>query len=160
VDCFLAAKQVGASGRVIGVDMTPEMLERARASADRMGISNVEFRYGLLEELPVEDDSVDVIISNCVINLAADKNAVFKEAWRVLKPGGLFSVSDIVIQGELSEQLRQDMEAWSACVSGAIPAGEYIEKLQAAGFNQIRVEQRESSWRGCRLCPPACRIRR
>jgi arsenite methyltransferase len=153
LDCFLAAKQVCASGRVIGVDMTPEMLERARASADRMGISNVEFHYGLLEELPVEDDSVDVIISNCVINLAADKNAVFKEAWRVLKPGGLFSVSDIVIQGELSEQLRQDMEAWSACVSGAIPAGEYIEKLQAAGFNQIRVEPKGEFLEGLPFVP-------
>ncbi|MFO7623720.1 MAG: arsenite methyltransferase [Anaerolineales bacterium] len=153
LDCFLAAKQVCASGRVIGVDMTPEMLERARASADRMGISNVEFHYGLLEELPVEDDSVDVIISNCVINLAADKNAVFKEAWRVLKPGGLFSVSDIVIQGELSEQLRQDMEAWSACVSGAIPAGEYIEKLQATGFSDIQVEPKGEFLEGLPFVP-------
>jgi arsenite methyltransferase len=153
LDCFLAAKQVGPSGRVIGVDMTPEMLERARAAADRMGISNVEFRYGLLEELPVENDSVDVIISNCVINLAPDKSAVFKEALRVLKPGGLFSVSDIIVQGELSEQLRQDMEAWSACVSGAIPGDEYVEKLAAAGFSEIRVEPKGEFLEGLPFIP-------
>jgi arsenite methyltransferase len=140
LDCFLAAKQVGPSGRVIGVDMTPEMLERARAAAQKMGIPNVEFRYGFLEELPVEDNHVDVILSNCVINLAPDKAPVFAEAFRVLKPGGLFSVSDIIIRGELSAELKKDMEAWSACVSGAIPEQEYIEKLAAAGFTDIQVQ--------------------
>jgi arsenite methyltransferase len=139
LDCFLAAKQVGPTGHVIGVDMTPEMLERARAAAEKMGISNVEFRYGFLEELPVEDNHVDVILSNCVINLAPDKAPVFAEAFRVLKPGGLFSVSDIIIRGELSAELKKDMEAWSACVSGAIPEQEYIEKLAAAGFTDIQV---------------------
>jgi arsenite methyltransferase len=140
LDCFLAAKQVGPTGRVIGVDMTPEMLERARAAAEKMAITNVEFRYGFLEELPVEDNHVDVILSNCVINLAPDKAPVFAEAFRVLKPGGLFSVSDIVIRGELSAELKKDMEAWSACVSGAMPEQEYIEKLAAAGFTDIQVQ--------------------
>jgi len=140
LDCFLAARQVGPQGRVIGVDMTPEMLERARAAAERMGVTNVEFRYGLLEALPVEDGSVDVIISNCVINLAADKSAVFMEAMRVLKPGGWFSVSDIVVQGKMTAEQRQDMAAWSACVAGAIPVEEYTQKLETAGFCDIRVE--------------------
>jgi arsenite methyltransferase len=153
LDCFLAAKQVGPNGRVIGVDMTPEMLERARAAADRMGISNVEFRSGLLEQLPIQDASVDVILSNCVINLAPDKDAVFQEAFRVLKPGGLFSVSDIIIQGELSEQSRQDMAAWSACVSGAIPADEYIGKLEAAGFSDIQVEAKGEFVEGLPFIP-------
>jgi arsenite methyltransferase len=139
LDCFLAAKQVGPTGHVIGVDMTPEMLERARAAAQKMAITNVEFRYGFLEELPVEDNHIDVILSNCVINLAPDKAPVFAEAFRVLKPGGLFSVSDIIIRGELSAELKKDMEAWSACVSGAIPEQEYIEKLTAAGFTDIQV---------------------
>jgi arsenite methyltransferase len=145
LDCFLAAKQVGPTGHVIGVDMTPEMLERARAAAEKMAITNVEFRYGFLEELPVEDNHVDVILSNCVINLAPDKAPVFAEAFRVLKPGGLFSVSDIVIRGELSAELKKDMEAWSACVSGAIPEQEYIEKLAAAGFTDIQVRPQVSS---------------
>ena len=140
LDCFLAARLVGPQGRVIGVDMTPEMLERARVAAERMGVTNVEFRYGLLEELPVEDGSVDVIISNCVINLATDKSAVLREARRALKPGGLFSVSDIILQGNMPQHLRQDLTAWSACVSGAIPADEYSRELEAAGFGEIRIE--------------------
>jgi arsenite methyltransferase len=140
LDCFLAAKQVGPGGHVIGVDMTPEMLERARAAAQRMGIPNVEFRFGYLEQLPVEDVSVDVILSNCVINLAPDKEPVFREALRVLKPGGMFSVSDIIIRGEFSEELKKDMAAWSACVSGAIPEQEYIQKLADAGFTDIQIQ--------------------
>ena len=140
LDCFLAAKQVGPSGHVIGVDMTPEMLERARAAAEKMGITNVEFRYGFLEDLPVEADSVDVILSNCVINLAPDKAPVFREALRVLKPGGQFSVSDIITRGELSDEIKKDLSAWSACVSGAIPEGEYIQKLSEAGFTDIQVQ--------------------
>jgi arsenite methyltransferase len=153
LDCFLAARQVGPMGRVIGVDMTPEMLERARTAAEAMGIPNVEFRYGLLEELPVDDGSVDVILSNCVINLAPDKSAVLEEAYRVLKPGGLFSVSDIIIQGELSQQLKQDLAAWSACVSGAIPAEEYIAKLEAAGFSDIHIEAKGEFGEGLPLVP-------
>jgi arsenite methyltransferase len=140
LDCFLAAKQVGPSGHVIGVDMTPEMLERATAAAQRMGIPNVEFRYGFLEQLPVDDESVDVILSNCVINLAPDKAPVFREALRVLKPGGLFSVSDIITRGELSDEIKKNLTAWSACVSGAIPEGEYIEKLEEVGFIDIQVK--------------------
>jgi arsenite methyltransferase len=139
LDCFLAARQVGPEGKVIGVDMTPEMLERAQATAERLGVTNVEFRYGLLESLPVDDKSVDVILSNCVINLAPNKRAVLEEAYRVLKPGGLFSVSDIIVQGELSAQAKQDLAAWSACVSGAIPAEEYTQKLEAAGFSDVQV---------------------
>jgi len=153
LDCFLAARQVGLTGHVIGVDMTPEMLERARAAAERMGITNVEFRSGLLEQLPVDDDSVDVILSNCVINLAPDKSSVLREAYRVLKPGGLFSVSDIIIEGELSPQMKQDLRAWSACVSGAITAGEYIAKLEAAGFSDIRVEPKGEFVEGLPFIP-------
>jgi arsenite methyltransferase len=115
LDCFLAAKQVGEDGFVIGLDMTPEMLERATAAAQRMGIGNVEFRKGYLEDMPVDDDSVDVIISNCVINLSPVKPKVFTEMYRTLKPGGRVSVSDIVTNGELPESLRNDMLAWGAC---------------------------------------------
>ncbi|RPI33510.1 MAG: methyltransferase domain-containing protein [Chloroflexota bacterium] len=140
LDCFLASRQVGETGRVIGVDMTPEMLARARSAAQRMGIANVEFRQGYLEELPVENESVDVVISNCVINLSPDKNRVFREVYRTLKPGGRFSVSDIVISGQLPDTLRENMEAWSACVSGAIPAEDYVAGLTAAGFVDVKVQ--------------------
>lgn len=140
LDCFLAAKQVGESGRVIGVDMTPEMLERARAAAAKMDIKNVEFRQGYLEDLPVEEESIDVVISNCVINLSPDKPVVFKEIYRVLKPGGRVAVSDIVISGQLPQAVREDGQAWSACISGAIPAEEYAAGLSAAGFVDVQVQ--------------------
>ena len=110
IDCFLAAEQVGESGRVIGVDMTPAMLERARATRDRLGLTQVEFREGQLEALPVADDSIDVILSNCVINLVPDKAAAFQEAYRVLKPGGRISVSDIVAGGDFTSELRADLD--------------------------------------------------
>ena len=137
LDCFFAAKKVGESGRVIGVDMTPEMLERARASAERLNIRNVEFRQGLIEELPVDSNTVDVIISNCVINLSPDKSSVFAESFRVLKPGGKLAVSDIVTDGPLPEGVKKSLSAWAGCVAGAIDAEEYIGMIEAAGFVDI-----------------------
>ncbi|MEW5717153.1 MAG: arsenite methyltransferase [Chloroflexota bacterium] len=134
LDCFVAAKRVGARGRVIGVDMTPDMLTLARANAQKIGATNVEFRQGELENLPVDDNSVDVIISNCVVNLAPDKDRVFREAFRVLKPGGRVAISDMVTRAPLPEIMRANMVSWAACVSGAIMEDEYIEKMRAAGF--------------------------
>ena len=140
LDCFLAAKQVGESGRVIGVDMTPEMLERARAAATQLGVRNVEFRQGYLESLPVEAASVDVVISNCVINLSPDKPQVFREVFRTLRPGGRVAVSDIVTNGPLPEALQKDMEAWGACVAGALDVSEYTTGLSEAGFTDVKVQ--------------------
>ncbi len=140
LDCFLAAKQVGESGHIIGVDMTPEMLERARLAASRLGVRNVEFREGYLEKLPVEDASVDVVISNCVINLSPDKPQVFREVFRVLRPGGRVAVSDIVTNGPLPEELQKNMEAWGACVAGALDVNEYITDLTDAGFTDVKVQ--------------------
>ncbi len=137
LDCFLASKQVGETGFVIGVDMTPEMLERARKAASKMGIKNVEFRQGYLEQLPLENESVDVIISNCVINLSPDKTQVFAEMLRTLKPGGRISVSDIVTSGELPAALQKNMQAWGACISGALDMQDYIAGLEGAGFEDV-----------------------
>ena len=120
LDCFLAARQVGEAGHVIGVDMTSDMLAKARANAERLKTANVEFREGYLEALPVEDASVDVVISNCVINLSPDKPQVFREVFRALKPGGRVAVSDIVTNGELPEAVQQSMASWGACVAGAL----------------------------------------
>jgi arsenite methyltransferase len=140
LDCFLAARKVGKAGKVIGVDMTPEMLDRAHSSAERMGYANVEFRQGYLEDMPVDSDSVDVVISNCVINLSPDKPQVFREIYRVLKPGGRVAVSDIVTFGELPESLKNDMIAWGACVAGALDVAEYTQGLSAAGFTDIKLQ--------------------
>jgi arsenite methyltransferase len=139
LDCFFAAKKVGETGHVMGVDMTPEMIERATASAKRMGITNVEFRQGYLEDLPVEGNSVDVIISNCVINLSPDKSRVFAEAFRVLKPGGKLAVSDIVTDSPLPETIKQSLSAWAGCVAGAVEAKEYIGMMEAVGFTDIAI---------------------
>jgi len=139
LDCFFAAKKVGETGRVIGVDMTPEMIERATASAKRLNLTNVEFRQGFLEELPVESNSVDVIISNCVINLSPDKTKVFGEAFRVLKPGGKLAVSDIVTDGPLPEPIKQSLSAWAGCVAGAVEANDYIGMMKAVGFTDISI---------------------
>jgi arsenite methyltransferase len=145
LDCFLAARQVGESGHVIGVDMTPEMLRRARTSAVKMGVDNVEFREGYLESLPVENASVDVVISNCVINLSPDKPKVFSEVFRVLKPGGRAAVSDIVTNGALPEAVQKDMQAWGACVAGALDMKDYTQGLEAAGFTNIQVQPKDGS---------------
>jgi arsenite methyltransferase len=139
LDCFFAAKKVGERGKVIGVDMTPEMIERARSSAQRLNIQNVEFRQGYLEELPVENNTIDVIISNCVINLAPDKSKVFAEAFRVLKPGGKFAVSDIVTDGPLPDSIKQSLSAWAGCVAGAVESQDYINMMEAIGFTNISI---------------------
>ena len=139
IDCFLAARQVGETGYVIGVDMTPAMLEKANANKLKMGVHNVEFRRGFIEALPVQDDSIDVVMSNCVINLSPDKPAVFRESFRVLKPGGRISVSDIVTEGEFSEELRADAAKWAECVTGAIDVDLYTGMMQEAGFANIQV---------------------
>jgi SAM-dependent methyltransferase len=137
LDCFFAAKKVGENGHVIGVDMTPEMIDRATSSAKRLNLPNVEFRRGYLEELPVESNTVDVIISNCVINLAPDKSRVFAEAFRVLKPGGKLAVSDIVTDGPLPESVKKSLSAWAGCVAGAVEAMDYIRMMEAVGFTNI-----------------------
>ncbi len=139
LDCFFAAKKVGETGRVIGVDMTPEMIERAQSSAKRLNIQNVDFRQGYLEDLPVEPDTVDVIISNCVINLSPDKSKVFTEAFRVLKPGGKLAVSDIVTDGPLPDAIKKSLSAWAGCVAGAVEADEYIGMMESVGFTDISV---------------------
>ncbi len=137
IDCFLASKMVGPRGKVIGVDMTPEMIELANRNKKKVGASNVEFRMGQIEELPVETASVDVIISNCVINLSPDKDAVFAEAFRVLKPGGRLQVSDIVWTKPVPESVKGDMEKWAGCIAGALLESEYLGKIRAAGFEDV-----------------------
>jgi len=139
LDCFFAAKKVGDTGYVIGVDMTPEMVERARGSAKRLNLSNVEFRQGYLEELPVDSNSIDVIISNCVINLSPDKEKVFSEAFRVLNPGGKLAVSDIVTEGELPDPIRKSLSAWAGCVAGAVDVNSYINMMEEVGFTNVSV---------------------
>ncbi len=138
-DCFLAANQVGKTGKVIGVDMTSEMLDRARENARKGNYDNVEFRLGEIENLPVGDHQVDVIISNCVINLSPNKKRVFQEAFRVLRPGGKLMVSDIVLLKELPVEIRNSVAAYIGCVGGAVTKKEYIEAIQAAGFDKAQV---------------------
>src|SRR3990172_8099844 len=139
LDCILAAQKVGETGHVIGVDMTPEMIERAQANAKRVNLKNVEFRHGYLESLPVESNTVDVIISNCVINLSPDKEKVFNEAFRVLAPGCKLAVSDIVTAGPLPEAIKQTLSAWAGCVAGAVEAEEYIGMMKSVGFTDVTV---------------------
>ncbi|WP_243317442.1 arsenite methyltransferase [Geothrix paludis] len=138
-DAFLAAQRVGPEGRVIGVDMTPEMIERATSLARKHGYGNVEFRRGDIEALPVDDASVDVILSNCVVNLAPDKAKVFREAFRVLKPGGRLQVSDLVLARPLPEALLQDLDVYAACISGAMLKDDYLAAIRAAGFQGVTV---------------------
>lgn len=138
-DCFLAAKRVGKKGRVIGVDMTPEMLEKARENADKGGYKNVGFRLGEIENLPVADNSVDIIISNCVINLSPDKARVFNEAYRVLKPGGRLMVSDIVLLEELTGPIQKSIAAYIGCIAGATLKENYLKAISDAGFKSVSV---------------------
>ena len=138
-DCFLAASKVGENGRVIGVDMTPEMIEKARENASKGNYGNVEFRLGEIENLPVADNSVDIVISNCVINLAPDKRRVFAEAFRVLKPGGRLMISDMVLLKELPDFIKKSIEAYIGCLSGAIMRDEYIGTIKAAGFQEVSI---------------------
>ncbi len=143
-DCFLAANKVGQKGKVIGIDMTSEMIERARENARKSGYENVEFRLGEIENLPVADNSVDAIISNCVINLSPDKGRVFKEAYRALKPGGRVMVSDIVLLKELPESVKNSVEAYVGCVAGASRKEDYLATVAAAGFQEVEVVSEKS----------------
>jgi SAM-dependent methyltransferase len=138
-DCFLAANKVGKKGKVIGVDMTSEMVEKARDNARKNNYTNVEFRLGEIESLPVADNAVDIIISNCVINLSVDKEKVFQEAYRVLKPGGRLMVSDIVLEKELPDFVSNSIQAYIGCISGAILESDYLAAIEAAGFRDVRV---------------------
>ncbi len=139
LDCFLAAGKVGARGRVIGVDMTTEMIDRARANAAKVGATNVEFRHGQIEKIPAADGETDVIISNCVINLSPDKPAVFREMFRVLRPGGRVAVSDIVTRGPMSPIVAKSLASWAGCIAGALDVEEYRSGLAAAGFEDVSV---------------------
>jgi arsenite methyltransferase len=139
IDCFLAAGKVGPAGKVIGVDMTPEMIDRARENARKNGYGNVEFRLGEIENLPAGDKSVDVMISNCVINLSTDKSQVFREAFRVLRPGGRMMVSDLALRRPLPKAVRESVEAYVACIAGALVRDDYLNTIREAGFKDIEV---------------------
>jgi len=140
IDVLLSAKRVGPTGKAYGVDMTDEMLTLARENQRKAGATNVEFLKGTIENIPLPDNSVDVIISNCVINLSSDKDAVLREAFRVLKPGGRFAVSDVVVRGDVPADIRRSMELWVGCIAGALEEKEYAAKLKAAGFTNVEVE--------------------
>ncbi len=140
IDVLLSARRVGPTGKAFGLDMTDPMLELARENQRKSGLTNVEFLKGDIENIPLPDHSVDVIISNCVINLAADKNRVLQEAFRVLRPGGRLAVSDVVVRGEVPQEIRRNMELWIGCVAGALQESEYLEKLAQAGFEDIQVQ--------------------
>ncbi len=147
IDVLLSAKRVGPTGKVYGLDMTDEMLAVARANQQKAGVTNVEFLKGTIESIPLPDNSVDVIISNCVINLSTDKDAVFREAFRVLKPGGRLAVSDVVVRGEVDATIRRNMELWVGCVAGALDEADYVKRLANAGFADASVE----AWREYRV---------
>jgi SAM-dependent methyltransferase len=140
IDVLLSARRVGPSGKAYGLDMTDDMLALARSNQKKSGVENVEFLKGEIENIPLPDNSVDVIISNCVINLSADKDRVLREAFRVLKPGGRFAVSDVVVRGEVPEEVRKNLLLWAGCIAGALGDREYTDKLAAAGFTSIEIE--------------------
>ena len=140
IDVLLSAKRVGPTGKAYGLDMTDDMLALARENQRQAGVENVEFLQGEIEKIPLLDNSVDVVISNCVINLSADKDRVLREAFRVLKPGGRFAVSDVVVRGEVDEQVRQSMLLWVGCIAGALEEGDYAAKLVRAGFSGVSIE--------------------
>jgi len=139
LDVFMATKRVGGKGKVIGVDMTPEMVKKAKMNAYKLGIINAEFRLGDIENLPIEDETIDVVISNCVINLAADKQKAFKEVYRVLKLGGRMYISDIVIEDRLPRKLLESIQAYTACISGALEERKYLQLIKDAGFADVRI---------------------
>jgi ubiquinone/menaquinone biosynthesis C-methylase UbiE len=143
-DCFIARAETGEDGRVIGIDFTPAMIEMAKINAHKLGFANVEFRQGDIEKMPVTSNLADVIVSNCVLNLVPDKDAVFKEIFRVLKQGGHFSISDVVLVGELPEGLRKDAEMYAGCVSGAIQKEAYLELIKANGFSNITIQKEKA----------------
>ena len=147
IDVLLSATRVGPTGKAYGLDMTDEMLALARENQRKAGATNVEFLKGTIESIPLPDNSVDVIISNCVINLSSDKDAVLREAFRVLKPGGRFAVSDVVVRGAVPEEVRRNMELWVGCIAGALEESDYVAKLRAAGFVDVDVD----AWRVYRL---------
>jgi arsenite methyltransferase len=157
-DCFLAARAVGETGKVIGVDMTPEMVSKARENAAKAGFMNVEFRLGEIEHLPVADKSVDVIISNCVINLSPEKQKVFDDAFRVLKPRGRLAVSDIVATAELPEEIKNDLALHAGCMAGASLISDVEDMLRKAGFDRIRIDAREESRKFIREWAPGRHI--
>ncbi len=143
-DCFIARNETGEDGRVIGIDFTPAMIEKAKANAQKLGFANVEFRQGDIEKMPVSANIADVIVSNCVLNLVPDKDAVFKEIFRVLKVGGHFSISDVVLIGELPQGLRKDAEMYTGCVSGAIQKETYLELINSNGFSNVTIQKEKS----------------
>ena len=140
-DCFVARHETGAEGKVIGVDFTPAMIHKARANAEKLGLNNVEFREGDIDNMPVNDDTADVIVSNCVLNLVPDKHKVINEIFRTLKPGGHFSISDIVLVGELPDALKVDAEMYAGCVAGAIQKQDYLQYIVDAGFEQVAIQK-------------------
>jgi arsenite methyltransferase len=140
LDCFLSARQVGPEGRVVGLDMTDDMLALAESNKAKLGVTNVEFKKGVMEAMPLPDATVDVIISNCVINLSPDKDAVFREAFRVLRPGGRVHVSDVVLLKELTPEEQQDLNLWAGCISGALEHNDYATRLRTAGFEDVAIE--------------------
>ncbi len=142
-DCFVARAEAGETGKIIGVDFTPKMIELARQNAEKRGFNNVEFRQGDIEDLPVSNDSVDVVVSNCVLNLVPDKAKVFDEIKRVLRPGGHFSISDVVLRGELPQKLQEAAEMYAGCVAGAMQMDEYLELIRTAGFNNLTIQKQK-----------------
>ncbi len=143
-DCFVARAETGEAGKVIGIDFTPAMIDKARTNAEKLGYNNVEFRQGDIEKMPVTANTADVIVSNCVLNLVPNKEAVFQEIYRVLKPGGHFSISDIVLSGELPESLVKDAEMYAGCVAGAVQKDEYLQFIQSAGFKNVIVQKQKA----------------
>jgi ubiquinone/menaquinone biosynthesis C-methylase UbiE len=139
IDVFFTSKKVGSKGKIIGVDMTEKMIKKSRETAKKYGYKNVEFRLGEIENLPIEDNSVDVIISNCVINLSPDKEKVFREAYRVLKPGGRIMVSDKVTEGNLPDEVKKSLDAWAGCIAGALEKNDYLDKIRKVGFKNVRI---------------------
>lgn len=140
-DCFVARQETGSTGMVVGVDFTPEMVEKAKDNASKLGFDNVSFIQGDIEQLPLNENFADVVVSNCVLNLVPDKGKAYKEVFRILKPGGHFSISDVVLQGNIPDRLRQQAELYAGCVSGAVPKSEYLSTIQNAGFTHVAVQK-------------------